>query len=378
MRGKSIALLVLALGCGLVASLGITQVMAKRGDATGPSETAPVLVATSDIGINANITKEMVKIEQWPKDKIQAGAIARLEDAENRRARQKIFAGEPLIEPRLMTRGEVATDGLIPKGYRVVSIRVDPVASHSGLLLPGARIDLQLFIQANSNTGVGETICRTILQDIRVFAVNDVVSLESPDPKQPETKSIQGKTVSLLVTPSQAETVTLAGEMGQLRLTLRNNEDNEQGKPPGAVVRGLLAGIDGSRRANEDPDAKMKADGFLSALNGLKRTLANAAAHKEGQPIPRPTAEPARWPMKVIVGGSVNDVVLVGSPANADGNWSTSGQINYPTPKSSNDSAGGKLPSMPGPTGPGESGKPASDGPSLQLPKMTKPAGKSA
>ena len=90
MKGKSLALLVLALGCGLVASLGITQVLAKRGDPSAASDTTPVYVAKADIATGSLVTRENVKVEQWPKDRVPAGAVIRQEDLDGRRARQKI------------------------------------------------------------------------------------------------------------------------------------------------------------------------------------------------------------------------------------------------------------------------------------------------
>ena len=189
MKGKSLALLVLALGCGLVASLGITQVLAKRGDPSAPVDTTPVYVAKADIATGALVTAENVKLEQWPKDRVPAGAVIRPEDIDGRRTRQKIFAGEPIIEPKLLARGQVPTDGMVPKGLRVVAITVSPEAIHSGLVLPGSRCDVQVFIRADPNMGVGETLCKTILQDIRVFAVNDVTA---PSPRIPRPR-IRGR-----------------------------------------------------------------------------------------------------------------------------------------------------------------------------------------
>ena len=77
---------------------------------------------------------------------------------------------------------------MIPKGYRVVSIRVDAVSGGANLLLPGCRVNLLVHMARNASLGIRETTTRTILQDIKVFAVNDVVTL---DTSGPETKSIR-------------------------------------------------------------------------------------------------------------------------------------------------------------------------------------------
>ena len=283
MRGKSLALLVLALGCGLVASLGITQVLAKRGDPAAPSDTTPVYVAKADIATGTLVTQENVKLEQWPKDRVPAGAVIRQEDLDGRRARQKIYAGEPIIEPKLLARGQVPTDGLVPKGLRVVPVPVGLEAIHSGLVLPGSRCDVQVFIRADPNLGVGETLCKTILQDIRVFAVNDVTSTESQDPKTPDTRSIPtGKTVSLLVTPAQAQIVTLASQLGTIRLILRSGDDSEQPKTAAMTAHELLGACGGGDRAKENPIAADEKR-FLEWAEMIRKTLReNAKADPAG------------------------------------------------------------------------------------------------
>ena len=51
------------------------------------------------------MTSQVLKLEQWPKDKIPAGAISRIEDVEGRRARTKLYAGEPILEHKLLGKG---------------------------------------------------------------------------------------------------------------------------------------------------------------------------------------------------------------------------------------------------------------------------------
>jgi pilus assembly protein CpaB len=128
MRGKSLALLVLALGCGLVASLGITQVMARRsGDpAVVSGETQSVVVVVKETGGGELLSAAALKLEQWPKDRAPAGSLSRIEDAEGRRTRTRVYVGEPIYENKIFPKGAGGdADGLIPKGYRVVAVNVD-------------------------------------------------------------------------------------------------------------------------------------------------------------------------------------------------------------------------------------------------------------
>jgi pilus assembly protein CpaB len=308
--------------------LGITQVLAKRGDPSASGDLTPVYVARDDIATGSLITQDNAKVEQWPKDRVPTGAVVRLEDIDGRRARQKIYAGEPMIEPKLLGRGQVPTDSLVPKGLRVVPVPVGLEAIHSGLVLPGSRCDVQVFIRADPNLGIGETLCKTVLQDIRVFAVNDVTSTESLDPKAPDTRSIPtGRTVSLLVTPAQAQIVTLASQLGTIRLILRSGEDSEQPKTIVMTAHELLGAFGGSDRGKENPmEANEKR--FLEWAEMIKKTLQkNAKAESAGN---RAREEEQRFTMRVRTGAEVNDVLLInnsgvqGLPGD-EGAWTATG-----------------------------------------------------
>ena len=126
MRPKSLMLLVLALGCGLVASIGISQVMDRNAKRPAAVQTAPIYVALHNINLGDPIDATMVSLQEWPKDKIPPGAIAKLEDIEGRRPRAAIIQGEPILDGKLLAPGQLADPiTAIPKGYRLKTISVD-------------------------------------------------------------------------------------------------------------------------------------------------------------------------------------------------------------------------------------------------------------
>ncbi len=310
MRGKSLALLILALGCGLVASLGITQVLARRGDQTAPVDTVPVFVAKADILQGSMAAGDSVKLEQWPKDKVPPGALCKQEEIDNRRAKLMIYAGQPILEPMLLHAGEMSVGAQIPKGMRVVAIPVGIEAVVGGLVVPGARCDVQVFMRADPSLGIGETLAKTILQDIRVFAVNDMTNMQQQqpgaDPKAPESHSVtSAKTVSLLVTPAQASVVTLASQLGTIRLILRSGEDSEQTKDDPLSARKLLGGIGGTNRGMESKQD----DGFDKWFHLVKTALEKANAPKitNNARSPEPE-EPAHFTMRLRTADTFNDV----------------------------------------------------------------------
>jgi pilus assembly protein CpaB len=307
--------------------LGITQVL-RRGDPP-PSDSTPIYVAKAEIATGALVNEDNVRLEQWPKEKVPAGAVSRQEDVVGRRARQKIFVDEPLIEPKLFARGQSSTEDMVPKGLRVVPVAVDYQAIHMGLVVPGTRCDLQVVITQNPGLGVSEPLCKTILQDIRVFAVNDVTSTEPLDPKAPETRSMpMGKTVSLLVTPAQSQIVTLASQFGTFKLILRNGEDREQPKTRDMTFRDMLGGTSsGGDRAKENPGAEVEKR-FLEWCDIVRKTLKETA---KGAPAnTRASDDFQRFTMRVLTGAGVrrkadvSDVVLIndsGVQGLEEGGW---------------------------------------------------------
>ena len=251
MRPKSLSLLSLALGCGLVASLGINQVMSKGSSPAAPSgETIDVYVAKLDIPQNDLIdAATMLKLEPWPKDKVPPGAITKLEDIKERRARQPIVAEDIVLEKKLLPKGEAgsrASDQVLP-GYRLIGIKVDAVATSGNLIKPGDRVDLMVHMSKNPNNGIPDAVTKTFLQDVKVFAVNSTTSDEDPE------GSISAKTVTLEVTPSEAEAVTFCQSVGKIMLTARRPQDGKSEGGGGYGIKDLLAdSSDDSDREQEN------------------------------------------------------------------------------------------------------------------------------
>lgn len=249
MRPKSLILLSLALGCGLVASLGINQVMSRGTPAATPSsDTEMIYVAAKEIAPNELIDPAtMVKLEAWPKDKVPSGAITRLEDLQDRRTRHELFAGEPLLDKKLLPKGEASkreTD-LIPPGYRVVAVKVDAVSTGGNLLKPNDRVDLLVHLVKNLSKGIDRNVTFTFLQDVKVFAVNSDIKEDGKDGR------VAAKTVSLLLTPQEAEIVTFASNLGRITLSLRPTGDASTVATKGGDIRDLLGGDDSSRQSEE-------------------------------------------------------------------------------------------------------------------------------
>ncbi len=309
MRAKSLALLTLALGCGLVASIGITQVMAKRSTTVAVvGATENIYVAARDVPLNEVLSVGLLKLEQWPKDKVPPGAIGKLEEIEGRRCRTRLYAGEAILKTKLFGKGQDigGSSSQIPKGMRVVPVRVDAVSGGSGLILPGDRVDLLVHLLANPAAGIREPCTRTVLQNIKVFAADATTDLERVNG---DAKSIQAKTISLLVTPDQAQKITLASELGQVRLVMRSPEDDTQTKVDGVTPRELFGIADAGKLAKDEaPQAAPKSGVPEEFMAMLKAMQAKQAAVPAAQPAA--PAAPERYRMRLLAGRQHGEAVF--------------------------------------------------------------------
>jgi Flp pilus assembly protein CpaB len=216
MRPKSMVLILIALGCGLIASIGISQVVDRSSNNDNEDvQTEPIFVAMADIGIGVELNSQNVKLEEWPVDRVPEGAITDAAQLETMSPMQRLFEGEPILIGKLADSDKMSiTSQTIKKGFRVMSVKVDMASSVSYLVTPGDRVDVMAYSSGTSTV---------ILSNIEVFAINDRVSRE-PDPEG--SGSIQAKTISLLVTPSQATKLTAHSFKGRIILSLRRPDDD--------------------------------------------------------------------------------------------------------------------------------------------------------
>jgi pilus assembly protein CpaB len=248
MRPKSLILLVLALGCGLIASIGISQVLDNQNKSQAAIETVPIYVALGNINLGDPVDDGMVSLQEWPKDKVPVGAVTKWEDIEGRRPKTIIFQGEPLNDAKFLAKGETHDPiAGIPPGMRLKTVSVDARKSAAGLLSPGDRVDVQLFVPRNEQNGVSHPFTKIILQNIRVYAVDQAVQRTS---EGTEERSI-AKTVSLVMTPQQASRVTTAENMGEISLSPRHPDDDTIVEDAEQSLEDIFARSDSNSREKE-------------------------------------------------------------------------------------------------------------------------------
>jgi pilus assembly protein CpaB len=220
-----------------VASLLLYRLLLNRPQAAKAAPTTvQIVLATRDIEVGTVLKEEDVKLSEWP-GAVPTGAAMKTQDIVGRGVITPIFAKEPVIESRIAPKG--AGGGLaamIPPGMRAVPVRVNEVVGVAGFVVPGMRVDVLISGNRPNGDATLGTITRTLLQNL------EVLSAGTDFKKDPEGKPVQVQVINLLVTPEQAELLSLASAQTQIQLVLRNPLDRDTTKTPGTALALLFNG----------------------------------------------------------------------------------------------------------------------------------------
>ncbi len=149
-----------------------------------------------------------------------------------------IYEGEPISPGRLAPQGAGAgLASMIPMGKRAVALKIDEVVGLAGFVVPGMRVDVIIAggnTNGNSDSGRNGILSRTILQNIEVLSAGQKFE------KTAEGKPQNAQVVNLLVTPDQAEVLSLASNETKVQLVLRNPLDTREEKTRGTSVAALF------------------------------------------------------------------------------------------------------------------------------------------
>lgn len=220
MRMKSLILIFIALGCGLVASIGISQVMERGGGGGAEVEMDQILIALTDVDGTAKLDATNVQLEDWPKMKIPEGAIRKVEDAVGKYAITRFYKGEPILVTKISEQPSGVTQ-YIPDGYRAMPVKVEEDTVMKAIS-PGDRVDVMVFVKRNGDE-ILKTAAYTILRNVRVFAINANTE-RAVDAKGHEATF---RTVSLLVKEKHSGDLTVAARIGTIVLTLRRPDETD-------------------------------------------------------------------------------------------------------------------------------------------------------
>jgi pilus assembly protein CpaB len=209
--------------------------------------TVDVLIAKSDIGMGTAVTAQDLTWQAWPEATTGDSYVTRkshpnaTEELAGAITRAPFTAGEPIREGKLIRANGAAgyLAAILPSGMRAVSTEISPETGAGGFILPNDRVDVILSRRSNSDTRTSANApapSETILTNVKVLAIDQTVEEKGGQ------RVVVGKTVTLELSPRQAESLVQSRQQGTLSLALRslldaskteevrNNDDRGRGE----------------------------------------------------------------------------------------------------------------------------------------------------
>ncbi len=238
MKVSRLVVLVVALFAGILAAM-IAVKMSHRPEpvpepvaavpAAPQLETIDVLVAANDIGMGRRVGPGDLVWQPFPKAGIVEAYVTKAsrpngqQDFVDWAARTAFVKGEPIREQRLMKADRGFMSVILTPGMRATAVEVKAVSSAGGFVLPNDHVDILLTRAAAKAAGGDPFMTETILTNIRVLAVDQQVADNKDAPSM-----LARDTVTLELTPRQAEIVAQSQQLGTISLALRALRDREE------------------------------------------------------------------------------------------------------------------------------------------------------
>ena len=228
MKSKSLILLVLSIGFGIVAAIGISQVMNNKVDgATTATPMGTVLVATGPLDLKAVLTEENVKIESWPSSIIPPDAVSDIEEITDMVTMTRMSQGMPIVRGAIQHRNTLIRP-TIPGNMKVFAIRLAADDTFGNLLEPGNKVDvIGVFKQRDSKTNQTTTTSRTFLKALQVYSINNKTRIDTSEKSENQSRT---SIVGLIVTEKQSEALVFVQDTGSIKLVLRGDDVENNGE----------------------------------------------------------------------------------------------------------------------------------------------------
>ena len=239
-QNRSYVFFALAVGLALITSIMAYNWFQNQGPAPQIKkivkyEGKPIVVASMDVSWGMPLTKEMVRLVNFPSEHMPDGRFDKPEDLYGRIVLTPLKRHEPILESKLapldVKNGGVI--GVLHPGMRAMAVRVNDVVGLPGFVKPGDRVDVMVTM---GNSGKKGKITKTVLENTLVLATGTQMERQGPGEK-PKMVKVFTFEVSL----DEAEKLAFASTEGKLRLALRSPLNAEPELTKGATSNSLLA-----------------------------------------------------------------------------------------------------------------------------------------
>ncbi|HVA27484.1 MAG TPA: Flp pilus assembly protein CpaB [Candidatus Baltobacteraceae bacterium] len=217
MKQKRVSLIIagaLALGTGFLTLNYLSS--ARSANASDPSQLRTIVVAATDIPARVIITRVMLRAAQRDASQIEPDALTDPRKALGSYSLISIPAGASITASKIGHPQNLGLAAVVKPGMRAVSIGIDKIKGVSDLIQPGDRVDV---IAVATRVGSETPVASTILRGAIVLALGSELETAAV---ATSADALNPTTVTLGVTPSQADILTSADINSTLRLALRS------------------------------------------------------------------------------------------------------------------------------------------------------------
>jgi pilus assembly protein CpaB len=207
------------LGVALVASALVYRLL-RTAIASAQSANTPVVVAAADLPVGAKLEEKDLRIAKLPQGELPEQVFHNISDVVGRGVVQSMTANEIVLPTKIAPEnGGAGLPALIPAGMRAVSVKVNDVVSVAGFVVPGTRVDVILTGDPSRDNDPSKVITTTVLENVEVLAAGQ--KLQHNAQGEPQNVPV----ITLLVSPGDAQKLTMAASEGKIQLALRNALD---------------------------------------------------------------------------------------------------------------------------------------------------------
>jgi pilus assembly protein CpaB len=302
MKPKTMMLMVVAVGCGLVASYMTSRLLAERSAQPQAEAKVTVVVAKQKVSPMVLIKEpeKHFELREFPESVAPKKALKSLDDLKDQRLNKPLAEDAPVTADDMLNKEQVGLPAMLPQGTHAVAIKVNAESLVGGFVLPGSHVDVI------STTRGQEAQSQIILQDMLVLAV------DANAVRDPNTQNILGSTVTLAAKPEEATKLALASALGELKLTLRGLGDTAHRRVPTAKAGDLSRPTRGSSTEGDDSETQV-----VSAPPPVPASLptpppAPKVEEKKEEPREEPPVKTHR--MTIISGESTQTAVFYLDP----------------------------------------------------------------
>jgi pilus assembly protein CpaB len=269
------------------------SLLGRSQPAKAVAPTVKIVLAVKNLEVGSVVKETDVQASDWA-GAVPEGATAKVQDVIGRGVLTPIYAKEPVVESRLALRGSGGgLSAMIPHGMRAFTVPVNEVVGVAGFVVPGSHVDLIINGTKPSGDSNLGTLSRTLFQNLEVLSAGQDFR------RDPEGKPLPVTVVNVLVTPEQAEVLSLATNQTSIRMILRNPLDHDIAKTPGSALAYLFT---------NSPKKPLDASDDSDKSARPARTGQPTMAVHIPPPAPPPLKKEAPFNMEIISGTAKTQV----------------------------------------------------------------------